>query len=111
MKECRHLFFDENFFKKINKDLTLLGFENGVLDLKNMEFRDGKPEDYISMSTGYDFKTFTDEDAEIYDIKIFLTKIFPDPELRTYFLNWAASLLRGGNTDKSLMVNLLLLIY
>jgi hypothetical protein len=104
MKECRHLFLDETFFKKLNKDLTLLGFENGVLDLKNMEFRDGKPEDFISMSTGYDFKTFNDEDPEIYDIKIFLTKIFPDPDLRTYFLNWCASILRGGNTDKSFIV-------
>jgi P4 family phage/plasmid primase-like protien len=104
MKECRHLFLDETFFRKLNKNLTLLGFDNGVLDLKSLEFRDGKPEDFLSMTTGYDFKSFTDEDPEIYDIKIFLTKIFPDPDLRTYFLNWSSSILRGGNTDKSFIV-------
>ena len=104
MKECRHLFYREDFLSKLNADVYLMGFNNGVLDLKNLEFRDGKPEDYVSMTTGYDFRSFSDGDPEIYDIKLFLMKIFPDPELRTYFVEYGAKLLRGGNFDKNFLV-------
>lgn len=62
------------------------------------------PRIMLTMSVGYEFKTFSDEDPEIYEIKTFLTKIFPDPELRTYFVEYGARLLKGGNTEKNFLV-------
>lgn len=52
MKESKYLFYDENFLKKMNENPYLLGCENGVYDFKNMEFRKGRPDDYITLTTG-----------------------------------------------------------
>ena len=53
IKECRELFYDKEFNNKINSNLNLLGFDNGVFDLINMEFRYGQPDDYVTISTNY----------------------------------------------------------
>jgi hypothetical protein len=45
MKECRELFFDEEFTKKVDSNKDLIAFNNGVLDLTTFEFRDGRQED------------------------------------------------------------------
>ena len=45
--ECAELFYIQNALEKFDSNLDLLGFENGVYDLKNMTFRDGRPVDYI----------------------------------------------------------------
>ena len=37
--------------EKFDSDLNLLGFEDGIYDLKENVFREGRPEDYITMST------------------------------------------------------------
>jgi hypothetical protein len=34
-----------------------LGFENGVFDLYAGEFREGRPEDLVSLSTGVSFES------------------------------------------------------
>src|SRR6185437_4136183 len=47
LKECQEVFLKERFQEKLDTDQYLLGFENGVLDLRLMKFRLGKPEDYI----------------------------------------------------------------
>ena len=59
MKECNVLFYDEQFLSRLNSNQYLLGFTNGILDLKALEFRAGRPEDYVSMCVGYEFCTFT----------------------------------------------------
>jgi P4 family phage/plasmid primase-like protien len=104
MKECQELFFNNEFFKKLDDNPYLLGFNNGVLDLKTCSFRPGKPEDYISYTTGYDYKEYNSDDIEIQDIEHNLEKIFVDPILREYFVTYAATLLRGGNFQKTFVV-------
>jgi P4 family phage/plasmid primase-like protien len=104
MKECQELFFKNDFFKRLDDNPYLLGFNNGVLDLKTCSFRSGRPEDYISYTTGYDYKEYSMDDIEIQDIEHNLEKIFVDPILRDYFLTYAATLLRGGNFQKTFVV-------
>ena len=100
MKECRELFFDEEFTKKIDSNKDLIAFNNGVLDLTSFEFRDGKPEDYLSFSTGIDY----DPDRNYYDyeswpkVDAFIKQVLPDPEVREYFMKHLATNLVGGNT-------------
>lgn len=48
----------DDFYSKLNENTNLIGFENGVFDLENFKFRIGKPDDYITFSTKYDY---TDE--------------------------------------------------
>jgi len=102
MKECRELFFDEEFNKKIDANKDLIAFENGVLDMttENFTFRDGKPEDYISYSTGIDY----DSNRKYYEypawpyVEDFIRKVLPDSEVRDYFVRHLATNLTGGNT-------------
>jgi P4 family phage/plasmid primase-like protien len=99
MKECRELFFDEEFIKKVDANKDLIAFNNGILDVTTFEFRDGKPEDYISFSTGIDY----DPERPYYDypewsaIDTFIKQVLPDPEVRTYFLCHMSTCLIGGN--------------
>lgn len=100
MRECRELFFDENFTKKVDSNKDLIAFNNGVLELfDDFKFRDGKPEDYISFSTGIDY----DPEKQYYDydtwpeVDKFIKQVLPDPEVRDYFLKHLATNLVGGN--------------
>jgi len=47
----KHIFYKENIMEEFDTDNDLIGFENGVYDLKNNLFREGRPEDYITLST------------------------------------------------------------
>ena len=100
MKECRELFFDEEFTKKVDSNKDLIAFNNGVLDLINLTFRDGKPEDYLSFSTGIDY----DAEKMYYEyeawpaVDTFIKQVLPDHEVREYFLKHLATNLVGGNT-------------
>ena len=100
MKECRELFFDEHFNKKVDSNKDLIAFNNGVLELdNNYLFRPGKPEDYMSFTTGIDY----DPDTPYYEypawpkVDTFIKRVLPDPEVREYFLQHLASNLFGGN--------------
>lgn len=99
MKECRELFFDEEFTKKVDSNKDLIAFNNGVMDLTTMMFRDGKPEDYISFSTGIDYDTekqyFEYESWNAVDS--FIKQVIPDIEVRDYFLKHLATNMIGGN--------------
>lgn len=100
MRECRELFFDEEFTKKVDSNKDLIAFNNGVMDLIKMEFRDGKPEDYISFSTSidYDSNKLYYEYEEWPVVDSFIQQVLPDPEVRNYFLKHLATNLLGGNT-------------
>jgi P4 family phage/plasmid primase-like protien len=102
IKETVDLFHDENidFIEKLDNNKNLLGFDNGVFDVQSMTFREGRPDDYISKSTGYDYQEFTDDDPRVEEIKDFFKKVFPSTELKRFFLEYAAQLLKGGNFNK-----------
>ena len=105
MKECQELFYQEDFFNKLDQNIYLLHFTNGVLDLKDNCFRPGKQSDYISLSTLYAFKEdYKHDDVEIMEANDHLEKTFPNPELREYFIEYCASLLKGGNFNKTFVV-------
>jgi P4 family phage/plasmid primase-like protien len=102
MKECRELFFDEEFTKKIDANKDLIAFNNGVLDMTTEEFkfRDGKPEDYISFSTGIDYepnKPYYEYPAWS-KVELFIKQVLPDREVREYFMKHLSTNLMGGNT-------------
>ena len=101
MEECQDLFYNEEFMKNLDQNPMLLGFDNGVLDLQNLCFRAGRPEDYVSMSCGYNYKEFDWNDPEVIEVQEFLLKIFPDDNLRQWFMEYCAKLLLGGNFAKT----------
>ena len=62
----------------------LFGFNNCVYDLKEHRFREYKYDDYVSLTTGYDWCEPTGEQMEkMYEI---ILQIFPDSEIRQLYL-------------------------
>lgn len=100
MKECQTMFYDQHFESLLDANPDLIGFENGVYDLRNGEFRDGRPEDNVSLSTGNDYIEFKEDDEMIVAIFNFLAQVFPDPETRDYVLILLASFLEGRNPNE-----------
>ena len=99
MKECRELFLDEEFANKVDENKNLIAFSNGVFDTLTFEFRDGKPEDYISFCTNLEFNPNQPHDAHPCwaELNKFLRDVLPDEDVREYFLSYLATSLSGNN--------------
>jgi P4 family phage/plasmid primase-like protien len=74
----------------------LIGFENGVYDLKLHIFRDGMPDDYILLSTKNSYVKYNSELPEIADINDFFAKIFTNKNLRNYVMDTLSCILDGS---------------
>lgn len=96
MKECKCLFTDEKFEELLDSHPHLVGFENGVYDLRMHEFRDGLPDDYISFSTGRHYVPFDDTTPEYEEIQKFMSSIYTNVDVRKYMLDTLACILDGG---------------
>jgi len=100
MRECRELFYDDQFNKKVDSNKDLIAFNNGVMELDTFVFRPGKPEDYMSFTTGLDY----DPEKPYYEyyawpqVDTFIKRVLPNKEVREYFMNHLATNLFGGNT-------------
>ena len=97
---CSVLFHDKNFYEKLDSNLDLVGFDNGVYDLDKMEFREGLPEDYISFTTGIDYKEYDDNDEVVENVHDFLRQVLPIPAVKKYVLQVMSSMLSGKTGDE-----------
>ena len=120
MKEAVEKFYDEEFLQHMNQDASLVGFSNGVIDLRNQSadgqlhvvFRSGRPDDCVSFQMGrgmlgLDAIPYIPYDAaapEQIEIMDFFTKIYPDPVLREYALTLFSSCLEGANREQKFYI-------
>jgi P4 family phage/plasmid primase-like protien len=100
MKEAKEVFYNPQFKKLLDRNKYLLGFPNGVYDLHANIFREGSPDDYISISMGTPYIEYKETDKEVEEIYDFFEKIFPDKEVRQYFMNISSDVFVGGNFNK-----------
>jgi P4 family phage/plasmid primase-like protien len=100
MEACKQKFFDPKFLDKLDADQYLLGFANGVYDFRNKKFRPGKPEDYISMSTGIDYIDYSKRHPHHANIKKFLQQIMPVKSMRRYMKRLMSTFLHGFNAEQ-----------
>jgi P4 family phage/plasmid primase-like protien len=103
MAECREVFYDDSFSSKLGKNPFLIGFKNGVYDLKLHIFRNGMPEDYISRQTAIDYVEFDEKDPGVQLARDYLMKIFPDTSIREYFMDVTSEIFLGGNIRKIIL--------
>jgi len=103
MTEAKELFYDGTFMNKLDTNPYLLCFKNGVVDFKEKCYRDGRPEDFISMSTNINYKPLDFiNDKEIIDsCTDFLHKLFPEKELFDYMYDHLASTLIGTSSNQT----------
>lgn len=108
MKEARELFYDPDmhFLNLLDSNPMLMCFKNGVLDISNRVFRDGRPEDYLEKCTGIDYRPLdrTRDAKTINEINDFMSKLFPREDLRKYMWEHLASLIMGVNLDQKLHI-------
>ena len=112
MAECKALFYHFNFERLLDSNLHLVGFENGVYDLSdvnNLHFRKTTPDDYISTTVGYDYNmeltmdTYKDNEV-VKKIHKFFASIQPTEDMRKYLWMYCASFLKSGNDDQKFLI-------
>jgi phage/plasmid-associated DNA primase len=104
MRECTEVFYDKTFSEKLNLDRMLVAFDNGVYDLSNNTFRDGLPEDYISIKMPVKYRKFHRTDEKVKQVEMFFEQVFPDPTVKKYFLDVYSEIFEGGNSRKVVVV-------
>jgi P4 family phage/plasmid primase-like protien len=133
IKECKSFFHREKFDELKDSKPHLIGFKNGVYDLKvgveykdepyDHGFRDGHPADCITMTTGCMYAPWDPEDPISLEIMDFLKKVIPRKPVRKYLLEQLALMIDGsfkqekffifsgvkgsGSNGKSTLVNLI----
>jgi len=122
MKNVRDLFYKKEIMEKFDTDNDLLGFENGIYDLKNNIFREGRPEDYVTLSTKVHlpikssdlpiklddmldkFTEIDNYDRFHNDMDDFIDKIMPIQSVKEYSLRFLSKCLSGENRDEGFYI-------
>lgn len=89
-------YYIKDIENKFNENRDLLAFNNGILNTKTFEFRKTNPDDYITITTCYDYRPATE--SEKAKVKQFLSKIFPSEPVLTYILTALGTALTGHNS-------------
>jgi P4 family phage/plasmid primase-like protien len=104
MTESMALFYKRDFLSSLDTDPYLIGFQNGIYDLHSHIFREGKPSDNISLKMPIQYKCYDMNSTEILEIENYFQKIFPDKEVRDYFLDTSSEIFIGGNFNKIVQI-------
>ena len=104
LDECKSLFYDSKFEEKLDSNIYLIGFENGVYDLEQSVFREGRPDDYISLSTKNDYHKWHEKNPYNAMIFKFLEQVLPNQAVRKYFLNALCTCLAGTTKEEKLYI-------
>jgi len=100
IREAKDLFFDNEFIKKLDENYDIIGFNNGVYDLVNNEFRNGRPDDYISKNCGVDYYVYNPHNPYAEKMHKFFKEILPNEAVRKYTLVTLATCVAGHNKEE-----------
>ena len=120
MKELTEKFYQEDFKEKLDTNINLVGVGNGVLDLSAthpvtgklyVEFREGRPDDMISLQMGkhkiypaLNYSPYDPNNQHNAGIREFFRKLFPREDLREYFFTLLSACLYGRNTEQKFYI-------
>ena len=92
---CARRFINDKFLELLDENKFIFGCENGVLDLLTYKFRNGTPDDYISITCGYDYKVFKYEDRIVQELMDFLKTLQQEPDMLEHVCRYISSFLDG----------------
>ena len=106
MSECQELFYDseKTFYEKLDNNLNLIGFNNGVYDLELSQFRSGRPEDMISKSTHINYIEYDPNAPQISQIHKFIREVLTIDPVREYVIKLMATFLNGTTKNEKFHV-------
>ena len=88
---------------KFDNKWWLLGFTNGVYDMNEGIFRDYRYDDYISLTTGYDWKEPSEDEITI--MNTLIDRIMPIKEEKELYLQILCTALEGRCLEKCIILN------
>lgn len=91
---------DSDFYNMLNSNPYLIGFNNGILDLKNKIFRQGKKSDYVTFNTKIDYMEYDSDNENVKEIYEFLQKIITNKNVLEYLLLVLGKSLEGIPDEK-----------
>lgn len=100
LKDSAYMFYNKYFLEKLDNDPYIIPFQNGIYDLRNNIFREGKPEDYVSKTLPINYVEYSETDSRVEEVEEFFCNVFPDNELRQYFLAHLSEIFVGNNKKK-----------
>lgn len=95
LKECSARFYYPDIREKFDIRNELICFSNGVYDLDANIFRNGKPDDFLTLTTNINYKKYKIDSPEMNKLMDILKKILPIDAVREYFLLILSSCLSG----------------
>lgn len=101
---CADELYDPNFLKYLDENINIICFENGIYDLEADCFREGCPDDYVSICTDYPYIPYDSEDIISKEINDFLSKIQTKPHMREYLLRLLSTCIAGSISEESFYV-------
>ena len=104
--EAKELFYQERFEEQLDERHELLGYENGVIDLDKRIFREGRPDDYITLSTKTKYDPKYKEKIEYKQIMDFLKQIYLTDNMVHYGLKERGLMLHGDNFEERLYTHI-----
>lgn len=103
--ECKRKFYDKHFEEKLDSNIHLIGFNNGIYDLENRCFRRGLPDDCVSFTVGYDYpEEYTVDHPDVKWVENFLSLVQTDPEMNTYLKMLLASYIDGSTANENFII-------
>jgi len=101
IEACSYKFYDSEFKKKLDSNIHLLGFNNGVycLNPDELGFRDGVPEDYLTFTVGYEYIDVPNETI-LEKIDKYFKECLQNLNIRGYVLRFIASCIDGASKDQ-----------
>lgn len=102
MNALARRFYVPGFLEQLDENYDLIGFNNGVFDLKKGEFRDGLPEDFITMTTGLDYQPLDLESEEFKTVINLFESIHPDDDTREYVYTLLSTFVSGHHKEETL---------
>ncbi|KAK9806850.1 hypothetical protein WJX72_004974 [[Myrmecia] bisecta] len=101
--ELASLEYDPDFLSRLDEDRYLIGFDDGVYDLRAQAFRHGQPSDHVSFTTGYAYEPTVDPDVRTKIMGV-LASCFETTELLDYMLDTLCMCVCGHRTEEAFYV-------
>lgn len=106
LSESKDFFYDEKFSEILDERHNLLGCENGVFDFSKRLFRNGRPDDYISMSTRCKYIKNYKKNKEYESLIEFLKQVYLTDEMLRFKLKERAYMLHGDIKEEKIHTNI-----